>query len=219
MSHHSTSSRRLVSVVHALGAGPPVGLRPGPAACFASLQGRVALVTGVTDRSMGHGIALGLARQGCSVACVDVASHGDSLRRACDAIAAETGVTALPLMADCTDRAQLSAAFSEARSALGPLRIVVAAVGGMGYTGGRGAGEEVNDAAAFVDADLSGGFSDLIQTTQFATYHTCQLAAQTMLDQGSGGRIIVIGSVMSEMGRPGSAACTHFKHFAVHLFP
>ena len=28
-----------------------------------------------------------------------------------------------------------------------------------------------------------------------------------MLRQGSGGRIIVIGSVMSDMGRPGSAAC------------
>ena len=84
---------------------------------------------------------------------------------------------------------------------------VVAAVGGMGYTGGRSAGDEVKDANRFVDADLSGGFADLVQTTQFATYHTCQLAAQTMLRHGDGGRIIVIGSVMSDMGRAGSAAC------------
>ena len=32
-----------------------------------------------------------------------------------------------------------------------------------------------------------------------------------MLRQGSGGRIIVIGSVMSDMGRPGSAACEALK--------
>ena len=33
-----------------------------------------------------------------------------------------------------------------------------------------------------------------------------------MLRQGSGGRIIVIGSVMSDMGRPGSAACEALNH-------
>eukprot|EP01046_Picozoa_sp_COSAG06_P065355 COSAG06_NODE_16016_length_1028_cov_2.238967_1_plen_191_part_10 len=186
----AASSRRLRSVARAV-AGPMPCLAAAPSPPFASLHGRAALVTGVTDGSMGHGIALALARQGCSVACVDVASHEGSLRRACDDIAASTGATALPFTADCTDRAQLAAAFAAARAQLGSLRVVVAAVGGMGYTGGRGAGEEVKDADAFVDADLDGGFADLVQTTQFATYHTCQLGAQAMLEQGDGGRIIV----------------------------
>ena len=58
---------------------------------FASLHGRTALVTGVTDGSMGHGIALALARQGCAVACVDVASHQESLRRACGRVKTSHG--------------------------------------------------------------------------------------------------------------------------------
>lgn len=200
---HTDAARRLADVVRAVRPPLPINV----ASSFASLEGRTALVTGVTDGSMGHGVALALARQGCAVACVDVASHKQSLCRACDSITAISGNATLAITADCTNRAELAAAFAEATEHLGPIRIVVAAVGGMGYTGGRGAGEEVKDADRFVDADLSSGFADLVQTTQFATYHTCQLAAQTMLTQGSGGRIIVIGSVMSDMGRAGSAAC------------
>ena len=66
---------------------------------------------------MGHGIALALARQGCAVACVDVASHEHSLRRACDSITASTGSTATAFTADCTDRAELAAA-GDAEAAL-----------------------------------------------------------------------------------------------------
>ena len=73
---------------------------------------------------MGHGIALALARQGCAVACVDVSSHEQSLRRACDSITVSTGRTALALTADCTNRAELAAAFAQATEQLGPLRIV-----------------------------------------------------------------------------------------------
>lgn len=73
------------------------------------------------------------------------------------------------LTADCTDRDELGAAFAAATSQLGPLRVVVAAVGGMGYTGGRGAGEEVNDAGSFAESEIGGGFADIVQTTQFAT--------------------------------------------------
>ena len=170
------AARRLRSLARALApsAQPAAG-------GFASLDGRVALVTGVTDGSMGHGIALALARQGCSVACVDVASHEESLRRAADGITAETGAATLAITADCTDRAELESAFTAAE-ALGELRIAVAAVGGMGYTGGRGAGQEVKDAASFVEADLAGGFADLIQTTQFATCQpppSCTAASQS----------------------------------------
>ena len=72
---------------------------------------------------MGHGIALALARQGCAVACVDVASHEHSLRRACDSITASAGSTATAFTADGTDRAELAAAFLQATEQLGPLRI------------------------------------------------------------------------------------------------
>ena len=121
-----------------------------------------------------------------------------------------SGVQALPLTADCTDRAQLEVAFAAAEAELGgPPTIVVAAVGGAGYTGGRKPGDEVAKGGlttAFAEEDIDGSLQDMITTTQFATYHTCQLAARGMLRHGAGGRILVIGSVMADMGRPGSAA-------------
>ena len=165
-----------------------------------------ALVTGVSHGSMGHGIALALARKGCQVACIDVLSHEESLRAATAEITAATGQRCLPLTADCTNRDELTVAFGQAIAELGNLRVVVAAVGGAGYTGSRSPGQEVQDSPTFTTSDLGGGFSDMITTTQFATYHTMQLAAQAMLAHGETARLIIIGSVMADMGRSGSAA-------------
>jgi NAD(P)-dependent dehydrogenase (short-subunit alcohol dehydrogenase family) len=210
----SGSSARLSRTISHFVRGHSTGSSSSsPAAPFASLQGRCALVTGVSFGSMGHGIAAALASRGCRVACVDVAAHELSLRQACDDVSRQSGrggasSQPLPLVADCTDRQQLEAVFDEAVAAFGEqLHIVVAAVGGAGYTAQRAAaGQEVQDSSQFRDSDMSetGSFTHMIQTTQWATYHTCQCAARRMLrhrsdnggDGRSGGRIIVIGSVM-----------------------
>ena len=107
-----------------------------------SLRGRAALVTGVSDGSMGHGIALALAAQGAAfVVCVDVPHHRASLATACakvEAAAAKPGgCKALPFEADCTDRAALDELFVAAAAAVGgAIHVVVATVGGGGYTAG-----------------------------------------------------------------------------------
>eukprot|EP01050_Picozoa_sp_SAG11_P013016 SAG11_NODE_1491_length_4810_cov_1.999363_3_plen_90_part_00 len=58
---------------------------------------------------------------------------------------------------------------------LGSLHIVVATVGGGGYTSGVSA--EVNTYGSFVESELGegGAFSAMLRTTMHSSYHTCQV--------------------------------------------
>jgi NAD(P)-dependent dehydrogenase (short-subunit alcohol dehydrogenase family) len=49
-------------------------------------------------------------------------------------------------------------------------------------------------------------YMGILALTQFATFFTCREAAKRMRAQGDGGRIIIIGSVMSNFAAKGSAA-------------
>jgi len=82
-----------------------------------SLSGGVALVTGAGS-GIGRAIALGLAGAGAHVGCVD------RVPRHVEATAAEilaAGSRAVPVAADVTDPAAMSAAVAQIESALGPL--------------------------------------------------------------------------------------------------
>ena len=84
-----------------------------------SLSGGVALVTGAGS-GIGRAIALGLAGAGALVGCVDRVPGN------VDATAAEilaAGSRAVPVAADVTDPAALSAAVAQIESALGPLTL------------------------------------------------------------------------------------------------
>ena len=61
---------------------------------------------------------------------------------------------------------------------------------------------------------LGMSFDDYLKTTtttQFSSWHTAQCAAQRMAAQGSGGRIILIGSVMADMAAPGASTYSASK--------
>ena len=84
-----------------------------------SLSGGVALVTGAGS-GIGRAIALGLAGAGAHVGCVD------RVPRNAEATAAQilaAGSRAVPVAADVTDPAALSAAVAQIESALGPLTL------------------------------------------------------------------------------------------------
>ena len=83
-----------------------------------SLTGGVALVTGAGS-GIGRAIALGLASAGALVGCVDRVP-GNVEATAAEILAA--GSRAVPVVADVTDPAALSAAVAHIESALGPLR-------------------------------------------------------------------------------------------------
>jgi len=90
-----------------------------------SLSGGVALVTGAGS-GIGRAIALGLAGAGAHVGCVDrVPQNAEAT--AAQILAA--GSRAVPVAADVTDPAALSAAVARTEAELGPLTLGVNAAG------------------------------------------------------------------------------------------
>lgn len=168
------------------------------------LTNKVALVTGAA-RGIGLGIARCLAEQGADVILNDLPpgqpGRADA-REAADGIAA-LGRRALALYADVSDRAQVAAMFAEGLAALGRIDIVVA------------------NAAISIRAPLiEAQWPDVLRTievAQFGVFHTCQAAAQQMVAQGGGGKIIIIGSVLSELPMATSAPYNMAKAAINHL--
>ncbi|HYL82550.1 MAG TPA: SDR family NAD(P)-dependent oxidoreductase, partial [Candidatus Acidoferrum sp.] len=92
------------------------------------LEGQVALVTG-GSRSIGHAIALGLAREGANVA-VNYVKHADEAQSAVREIQA-LGRRAIAVQADTSRQAEVRAMVEEVARALGPIDILVNNAGGQ----------------------------------------------------------------------------------------
>jgi NAD(P)-dependent dehydrogenase (short-subunit alcohol dehydrogenase family) len=105
------------------------------------------------------------------------------------AAAQELGPNAFALQADATDVAATEQAVAEAAARLGRLDIVFANAGIPGRTPVGGTSLEA--------------FEQVLRTNVTGAFFTVQAAAPHLND---GGSIILTGSVMSEMGSPGSAA-------------
>ena len=143
-----------------------------------SLANKKALVIG-GSRGIGAAIVTRLAQDGAAV----TFTYGAS-RAAADALATETGATAVPL--DASDRAALLATVGAA----GPLDLLVFNAGVLVV------GDPLTLDAAAVDR--------MIEINVHAPYHATVEAARTM---NEGGRIVLIGSVNADrVPFPGLAA-------------
>lgn len=92
---------------------------------FPDLSGRVAVVTGGA-RGIGYSLASALARQGVTVALLDLLPDvAESARR----LSEETGVPTASAVVDVTDPASVNEAFASVRAALGTADILVTAAG------------------------------------------------------------------------------------------
>jgi|SRR5579859_2605932 len=161
---------------------------------------RVALVTGAA-RGIGRGIALRLAREGADIIVNDYRASDDSTSLL-DAIQA-LGRRALFCQADVADRSALLSALDQALATMGRLDIAVA-------NAGRSLREPVIEAQ----------WPEILRTIevcQFGVFHTCQYAAQQMVHQGGGGKIVIISSLHAEVAFPGSAAYNMAKAAINHL--
>jgi NAD(P)-dependent dehydrogenase (short-subunit alcohol dehydrogenase family) len=155
------------------------------------LEGKVAIVTG-TSPNIGGGIAGGLADEGATVACVDVAP--DNARQCADWIARRGG-QALGLTCDVTDEAQVQAMVARVREAHGGVDILV---NNAGILGGTSVLEmPLERWTRQIGVNLTGTF--------LCTKHVARL----MVDQGRRGSIIVIVSTAGHQGQAGNIAyCT-----------
>ena len=169
------------------------------------LQNKVALVTGASQ-GIGRGIALCLAAEGADV----VVNYHRSEQEAREVVAAAEalGVRALAWQADVADREAVANMMAGTVAKFGRLDIVVA-----------------NAAMTIRELVLDAEWEHIqrvIQVSQFGVFHACQLAAREMvalIERGasSGGKLVIISSILEEAPAPGSAAYNMAKAAINHL--
>lgn len=164
------------------------------------LEGKIALVTGAS-RGIGRGIAECFAEEGADVL-VNYRSHPEEAQ---DVVATITamGRRALAWQADVAERGEVERMIAAAIKHFGRLDIAVA-----------------NAAHSIRQPVVDALWEDVLHTiavSQFGVFHTCQLAAQRMVAQGSGGKIILISSIHAELPVASSAAYNMSKAAINHL--
>ena len=168
------------------------------------LDGKVALVTGAS-RGIGRGCALCMAEEGADVL-VNYRAHADEAQSVVAAIE-KMGRRALAYQADVSERAQVQAMVQAAVKHFGRLDIVVA-----------------NAAHSIRKSVIDSAWDEVLHTisvSQFGVFHTCQFGVMQMVKQGQGGKVIIIGSIHSELPADSSSAYNMSKaaigHFAMTL--
>lgn len=162
------------------------------------LDGRLALVTG-SSTGIGLALARGLGQAGAHL--VLNGRDGERLARAADVLRSE-GLTVHARRFDTTDAAAVEAAVDSIEREIGPLEILVNNAG-------------INRRAPFTEV-TSDDWHAVMATNVDGYFFVGQAVARRMVTRRRG-RIINICSVMSEMGRPGTAAYTASKGAAKML--
>lgn len=163
-------------------------------------NGKVALVTGAS-RGIGRGIALRLAREGANVV-INYRTHPEEAQSLAQEIVG-MGRQALVQRADVADRDAMTAMFAAAQQEFGHIDVVVA-----------------NAAYSVREPVVNAAWEGVLRTlevTQFGVFHACQLAAQQMVQQGKGGKILLISSIHEEVPFANSAAYNMAKAAINHL--
>jgi NAD(P)-dependent dehydrogenase (short-subunit alcohol dehydrogenase family) len=151
-----------------------------------TLDGKVALITGAGS-GIGRGTAVRLARDGADVCVVDIDDAGaeetaSSVR--------EFGRDALVVRANVASKPQLQEAADRCVTDLGGIDIAVANAG-------------IARGGSVLDLDLK-DWQDQLDINLTGVFLTVQAAAQRMVQQARGGRIICISSLAALMAGAGS---------------
>ncbi|OBK21383.1 short-chain dehydrogenase [Mycobacterium asiaticum] len=147
---------------------------------------RVAVVTGGAS-GIGAASCQELGRRGHKVAVLDI--DGDAARHVAGELAA-SGVTAVGVEVDVSDRAAVEHGFDTVRAELGPIAILVTSAGKAAFS--RFSDISVESWTEIIDINLTG------------TFHCCQVALPDMVAAGWG-RIVMISSSSAQRGSPNMA--------------
>jgi len=152
------------------------------------LSGKIAIVTG-TSPNIGGGIAEGLADEGATVVCVDVAS--DNAAQCADWIKRRGGA-ALGVTCDVTDEAQVEAMVAQVRDAYGRVDVLV---NNAGILGGL----------SVLEMPLP-RWNRQIAVNLTGTFLCTKHVARCMVERATRGSIIVIVSTAGHQGQAGNIA-------------
>ncbi len=179
------------------------------------LDGKVALVTGAASkRGMGHRVAVRLAQEGANVAVMDKFANpksiwpGDENWVGLEEVVAEikqTGRQGLVLIADVSNETEVNAAVAKTIAQLGKIDILVHCGGIRGAMTTPIIDLPAADWQAILDINLTGSF--LI----------AKAVAKTMIPDGQGKKIVLIGSKAATEGYRGSAGYCASKHGVLGL--
>jgi NAD(P)-dependent dehydrogenase (short-subunit alcohol dehydrogenase family) len=150
---------------------------------------RVAVVTGAGS-GIGAASCRALAEQSVRVACIDV----DGAAAARTAAGLEE---ACSFEVDVTDPAAVDGAFTEVVDRWGHVDVAVAC-----------AGVEVHGMGHELSIDT---FRHIHDVNVLGSLHTARAAARNMIERGADGRIVLIGSINSQVALPGQAAYASSK--------
>lgn len=158
----------------------------GEAKLDREFDGKVAIVTGGT-KGLGHSISLGLADRGARVAVWSRSGvHGDAVRATgWDAGRAERAEAALTsIKCDTSMQSEVEAAMAETVDRLGRVDILVASAG-------------VSIAEGLLDVSPE-TLQQVLSVNVAGVLWSLQAAAEVMIRQGHGGKLIVISSVRAQ---------------------
>ncbi|AMC51778.1 dehydrogenase [Mycobacterium tuberculosis variant bovis BCG] len=175
------------------------------------LEGKVAFITGAA-RGLGRAHAVRLAADGANIIAVDICeqiasvpyplSTADDLAATVELVE-DAGGGIVARQGDVRDRASLSVALQAGLDEFGRLDIVVA-----------------NAGIAMMQAG-DDGWRDVIDVNLTGVFHTVQVAIPTLIEQGTGGSIVLISSAAGLVGigssDPGSLGYAAAKHGVVGL--
>jgi NAD(P)-dependent dehydrogenase (short-subunit alcohol dehydrogenase family) len=177
---------------------------------LSSLNGKVALVTGAASkRGMGHAIAVRLAREGADVVVLDKFATpksiwpGDEGWGGLDEVVKEVraqGREALAVVADVTSGKAVDEAVARALKKFGKIDILVHCGGIRGSMTTPIIDLSEEEWRAIIDINLTGSF--LIS----------KAVAKTMIPDGEGKKIVLIGSKAATQGYAGSSGYCASKH-------
>ena len=145
---------------------------------------RVAVVSGAGS-GIGHAVAVALAAQGVRVGCLD-------LDEAAASAAADALPGAIPLVADVRDTAAVDRAVDELAQHAGRVDVAVACAGIEQHGTGH-------------DLDLA-VYQRIQDVNVLGSLNLARAAARRMVEGGRGGRIVLIGSINSQVSLPGQVA-------------
>ena len=168
-----------------------------------NLDGKVALVTGAANKSsMGHAVALRLAREGASVAIADKwlvpqnLMSEDSGWKGLDAVSAEIkaiGREALVLVTDIANSQEVEAAIDKTVQKFGKIDIFVHCAGIRGSMTTPIVDLDEKEWKTVLDINLNG------------TFLLARAVVKSMIAKGGGGKILLVASMGGVKGMPGSA--------------
>ncbi len=156
---------------------------------MARLDGKVAVITGAAYGN-GRGMALRFAEDGADIVVADV---NQERMEETGKLVRERGRRVLLQVCDVSQKAEVGALFRAAVKELGHVDIAVANAGVV---------EMETDCLRITEAQ----WQRTIAVNLTGVFFTLQAAANQMIEQGRGGRLIAVASVMAEWGGAGTPA-------------